>query len=356
MKYNLNYFINVSFNGFDFVVPEDVVKTISSLSMEVGSPSYIRTPVFKKKLESRDSSNLNSFTNKNFQGSSGMGMGMFNNNNYPNRKRRGNRGMEISNEEWETLRIFQPTKIEKKTGIDSQIDEIRFMLNKLTDKTYEDISKQILDIINDLVTNETLQEDMIKIGNFIFEAASTNKFYSKIYANLYAKLIDQHEFLRLIFERNYATYMELFQKIESGDPDKDYDRFCEINKVNEKRKAISMFFINLTSNHVISTNSIVEILRNLLVTVLGYINEDNKKNEVDEITENICILYKKDTIEQMQTLEVSSLDETLNDAVNVMIDGSSITDVIKKLATSKSKDYKSLSNKSIFKYMDLVEM
>lgn len=354
MKYNLNYFINVSFNGFDFVVPEDVVKTISSLSMEVGSPSYIRTPVFKKKMELRESPILNSFTNKNIQGSSSMGM--FNNNNYSSRKRRGNRGMEISNEEWETLRIFQPTKIEKKTGIDSQIDEIRFMLNKLTDKTYEDISKQILDIINELVTNETLQEDMMKIGNFIFEAASTNKFYSKIYANLYAKLINHHEFLRLIFERNYATYMELFQKIESGDPDKDYDRFCEINKVNEKRKAISMFFINLTTTHVINPRSIVEIVRNLLITVLGYINEENKKNEVDEITENICILYKKDTIERMQPVEDTCVDESLNDTVSIMIDGSSITDVIKKLATSKSKDYKSLSNKSIFKYMDLVEM
>lgn len=340
MKYNLQYFTNISFNGFDFVVPDEVVKLISTLSMEVGSPSYIRTPIFTKKLDTRE--NVNAFTNKAFPNVSFKN----DNGNFTNRKKRGNRSMEVSNEEWENLRTFQATKIEKKTGIDSQIDQIRFLLNKLTDKTYHDLSNQIVEIINELITNETVEEDMIKIGNFIFEAASTNKFYSKIYANLYARLIQQYEFLMPIFTKNYSAYMELFQKIESGDPDKDYNRFCEINNINEKRKAISMFFVNLTSNNVITTNSIVEILRDLLVTVLNYINEENKKNEVDEITENIAILYRKDMLDQIYA----------NGSTSFMINELTITDTIKKLATCKSKDYKSLSNKSIFKYMDLVEM
>lgn len=346
MKYNLQYFTNISFNGFDFVVPDNVVKLISTLSMEVGSPSYIRTPIFTQKLDARE--NVNAFTNKAFPNSHSNSNVSFKNDttSFANRRKRGNRSMEVSNEEWEKLRTFQPTKIEKKTGIDSQIDQIRFLLNKLTDKTYIDLSNQIIEIINGLITNETVEEDMIKIGNFIFEAASTNKFYSKIYANLYAQLIQQYQFLLPIFTKNYSAYMELFQKIESGDPDKDYNRFCEINNINEKRKAISMFFVNLTTTNVVTTTSIVEILRDLLGTVLSYINEENKKNEVDEITENIAILYKKDMIDQIYTNESSAF----------MINGLTITDTIKKLATCKSKDYKSLSNKSIFKYMDLVEM
>ena len=349
MKYNLQYFTNISFNGFDFVVPDEVVQLISNLSMEVGSPSYIRTPIFTKKLETKEG--INAFTNKAFPNSYSNSNASFkNDNNFANRKKRGNKSMEVSNEEWENLRAFQPTKIEKKIGIDSQIDQIRFLLNKLTDKTYLDLSNQIIEIINELITKETVEEDMIKIGNFIFEAASTNKFYSKIYANLYTQLIQQYQFLLHIFTKNYSSYMELFQKIESGDPDKDYNRFCEINIINEKRKAISMFFVNLTTTNVVTTTSIVEILRDLLVTVLSYINEENKKNEVDEITENIAILYKKDMIDQIYT------NEQLTDSTSFMINGLTITDTIKKLATCKSKDYKSLSNKSIFKYMDLVEM
>ena len=38
------------------------------------------------------------------------------------------------------------------------------------------------------------------------------------------------------------------------------------------------------------------------------------------------------------------------------ISGDSIADTVTILARSKAKDFKSLSNKAIFKYMDLVEM
>jgi len=347
MKYNLQYFTNISFNGFDFVVPEDVVNLISSLSMEVGSPSYIRTPIFKKNIDQNTFVGNNGYTNGNGNNNSRpFQKNEFN--NFSNKRRRGNKGMEMSDAEWDSIRSFQPTKIEKKTGIDAHIDQIRLMLNKLTDKTYPDISSQIAEIINTLVSDETAEEDMIKIGNFIFDSASTNKFYSKIYADLYANLIQKYDFLTSIFEKNYASYMELFHKIESGDPDKDYDRFCEINKINEKRKAISMFFVNLNKNNVVSTSSIVEILRDLLVTVLSFIEQDNKKNEVDEITENIAILYRKELVEQIGSNE--------SDSDAFMVNGLTITETIKKLAKSKSKDYKSLSNKSVFKYMDLVEM
>jgi hypothetical protein len=71
------------------------------------------------------------------------------------------------------------------------------------------------------------------------------------------------------------------------------------------------------------------------------ISLDNKKNEVDELTENIALLYKKD----------------LYDAVKYEpIDGMTIPELISKLACSKVKDYKSLTNKAVFKFMDLIEM
>ena len=79
------------------------------------------------------------------------------------------------------------------------------------------------------------------------------------------------------------------------------------------------------------------------------INQTDKKNEVDEITENIAILFKKNIIEDV------SEGEDYNEE-DFEIDGESITDTITILAKSKAKDYKSLSNKSIFKYMDLIEM
>lgn len=73
-----------------------------------------------------------------------------------------------------------------------------------------------------------------------------------------------------------------------------------------------------------------------------FINQDNKKNEVDELTENIAILYKKELFNEVNECE--------------LIDNMSIPSIIEKLAHSKCKNYLSLSNKSIFKFMDLIDM
>ena len=48
LKYTLDDFKNIRFNGFDFVLPEDTITLISNLSLEVGSPTYVKTPIFQK--------------------------------------------------------------------------------------------------------------------------------------------------------------------------------------------------------------------------------------------------------------------------------------------------------------------
>jgi hypothetical protein len=136
--------------------------------------------------------------------------------------------------------------------------------------------------------------------------------------------------------------MDLFNNVECGDADKDYDKFCKINKDNERRKSLSAFFVNLMKNGIITTNEVKGLLCNLMRQLVEFIKEENKKNIVDELTENIALLYSK-------TLFDEEDDEYL-------IDGSPMLDTITKLANSKVKMYPSLSNKSIFKFMDMIEM
>jgi hypothetical protein len=74
----------------------------------------------------------------------------------------------------------------------------------------------------------------------------------------------------------------------------------------------------------------------------------DRKNEVDELTENIAILFNKDIIDEVE-------DES-DEPEEFYINGQSIIESVNSLAKSKAKDYPSLSNKAIFKFMDLVEM
>jgi hypothetical protein len=140
MIYHLKDFINITFDGFNFNLPEETIQMISSLSLEVGSPTYIKTPVFRKrenplKTSNDLSSNYESLMNNNINN-------ITNNNQF--KRKRGNKNMEIVNDEdWEALRNFHTTKIEKNIGVDSNIDLIRSYLNKITDKNYVEMKNKI---------------------------------------------------------------------------------------------------------------------------------------------------------------------------------------------------------------------
>lgn len=337
MKYTLEDFNNITFNGFKFNFPEETLKIISEIALEVGSPNYVKTPVFQKRENSiKIDSVMQDIDKKN------IGL---------NRRRRGNKSIEIVNDDdWETLRTFNTTKIEEKKGIESKIDLLRSNMNKLSDKNYNDIKDKIIENIENIFNDTTDKDEILKIVTIIFEIASTNRFYSKIYADLYTELIKKYEIMMNVFENNFNQFLSLFDVIEYVEPNVDYDKFCKINKDNEKRKALSTFFINLMNNNVITEIKIINIIRNLMNQIYLFINESAKKNEVDELTENIAILYSK---------KLFRCDKLENNNCKVhydLIDNMTITEIIEKLAHSKTKNYLSLTTKSIFKFMDLIEM
>ena len=128
------------------------------------------------------------------------------------------------------------------------------------------------------------------------------------------------------------------------DPDIDYNQFCINNVSNEKRKATSAFFVNLSLNGIIPPQHIMNVLKELFESVLTLMVQPNKTNEVCELIENIAILYNAQVLKMSDTLET-----TLNhDGVE-----KTFTQVITQLSTTRMKTYPSLSSKSIFKCMDL---
>jgi hypothetical protein len=326
MRYTLEDINKILFDGFDFNLPEETLENISQLSLQVGSPDYVRTPVFKKRENPMKIEPVS------------KELGGF---------KKGKRGKVteiINDDEWDVVRTFQATKIEEKVGIDFQIDIIRTFLNKMSDKNYIDMRNRIIENIDKLIEENITSEDMLRISSAIFDIASTNRFYSKIYADLYSDLSTKYNMMKEIFERNFEKFTDLFNNIEYVDPKVNYDRFCEINKTNEKRKAFASFYLNLMLNGIIPKSQIMEITRNLLSQVYSFISIDDKKNEVDELTETIGILYKKDLYDDDEGDEYEQ------------IEGYTINEIVERIANSKVKDYKSLTNKSLFKFMDLIDM
>lgn len=310
-KYSFSEIEAIAFNGFNYTIDQTTLDIINDLAMKVGSPAYIKTPVFQKKEQAKQLA-------------------------APIRKRR---PKELSNTEWESQPKGEPNTasvLVQKQGIDAEINKIRVCLNKLSEPTYADIVVQIKELINAMNVGE---EDLYKVGNAIFEIASNNKFFSKLYANLYTELMTTFPMLSEIFTQNYNSYLTLFKNIQYINPDVDYNQFCLNNVANEQRKAMSAFFVNLTVSGVIPVENIATILKELFESVVDLMVQPNKSNEVCEIVENIAILYA-----------TKELPET---RIMCMGEEKTLAQVITQLAQTKMKTYPSLSSKAIFKFMDL---
>jgi len=279
---------------------EDVINKINTISTKVGAPTYRKTPIFKK------------------------------------REKRKNKA--ISNEDWTAMRNFKVTELMKNTeGLEFDIDKIRSLLNKLTDKNYIPIKDELINTIESIITNDS--NDLEKVATTIYDIGSMNKFWSKLYAQLYKDLIKIYPSMLEPARIKLEVFTTIFNDIEWVDPEENYDKFCEINKTNEKRRALSSFFIHLVKNEVIDVGKMYNILIKLIQLMETKMVEENKINEVEEISENISIII----------LEGYDIFEDMEDESEFILEH------VNKFSSMKASDFPSLNSKVIFKYMDLLD-
>jgi len=196
---------------------------------------------------------------------------------------------------------------------------------------------------------KTTEDKLCIVAQNIFDIASTNKFFSEMYAEIYKVLLEQKEDLdveifRNILQKFLTEFTDTMRDIKYVDPANNYDAFCDYNKKNDARRATSLFIINLTKKGVIESSTFLTILRNIFDIVELYMNETGRLNEVEEITENIFLLVS----EYIKFLKQEDKKEKDNEWVK-------LAEQIKVFAGLKAKERASLSSRAIFKYTDLLE-
>lgn len=330
IQYDMNDYEEITNAGFICNLTQKTLDIISKLSEQVGAPTYIKTPIFLKK-ESRVA---------------GLGMGLgsaisaiaTSGNGFKKNK---NKVSEITDEDWETIRQFQTTTKHVSEGIQKNMENIRGYLNKMSEATFDKMVNEIKAEISQLIEHETTDKNMMKIGHSIFTIASSNSFYSELYAKLFKILMDEHEIFKKIFEDNYKVFMNLFDNIEYVDPKKNYDKFCEYTKTNDNRRAMSLFLVNLMKNNVIEKDEILEIIINLQKLIMKYIAKPDKTNEVEELNENLYIIITSSS----NKIKFGSDEGTENIIKDIEFIG---------MLKPKMKEYPSITNKTIFKHMDII--
>jgi hypothetical protein len=333
IQYTKDDFNKILNAGFSYNLDAETMKIIQSIADQVGAPEYIRTPKFEK----REYNNSGGY-NPNVGGAHMGGV----------RKPYKERVQEITDADWESIRQFQATIIAKKQGIEASIDQIRKHLNKMTTKTYDTLKEQIIKEIKSItadnnVDSPELLEELNKIGESLFTIASGNSFYSKLYAALYKDLMEVfdtngHTFMEVIFKNNFQKFRSLFDKIDYCSPDKDYDGFCNNTKTNEKRRALSLFYVNLMKLGALEEEQIITIIKDLQKYMMDTIKKADSKDIVDELVEVIFILITNGNSTLCKNEEWEN-----------------IMDMVKQISVMKNTDYPSITNKTIFKHMDILD-
>lgn len=306
--YTRNDYDRIKKEGFVYDLPQETLDTIKKIASNVGAPEYIKTPHFEKRTYNKQRIHIK----------------------------------EVSDMEWNTIRNFKATVIEKKKGVELSIDTIRKHLNKMTAKTYDTLLAQIcaeIDLLNAAEPiDEELRAELKKIGDAIFEIASGNRFYSGMYAALYKELMIKYAFMQTILTDKLNTDVHLFNDFEYCSPDKDYDKFCNNNKANEKRRALGLFYVNLMLQQIIPKSTIIGMIDELQTGLVDYIGKENNANIVEEMSELLFALI---------TIGAPELK-------SVKPDWDQIIAKITAISVMKAKSAPSISNKTIFKHMDIL--
>jgi hypothetical protein len=308
--YTISDFTTKVYDGFKLKLPEDVAKILSLLSdsLTVTDAAGDNTGANKKPVPK-------------------------NNRQYPQKV-----------EDWSAVRSHKVTKItEVKEGTEKTIKDIRIALNKFSNKNADTQHQNIVQLINQVILeSKEVEEDTKKVINIIFEIVSSNVFYSTLYAKLYKDLIVMFPAFGEKLTDIITKYKDSFNQIRIVDPNTDYDGFCESVKNNDLRRAMTTFIINLMKNDAMPEIDVLDIIIYLEELVMKFAEESDKSAVIEEITENIFILIT----ENKKTLHKSDI------WVNVIIPN---IHTISKLRKTDAAKYKSMTSRSTFKYMDIID-
>jgi hypothetical protein len=168
------------------------------------------------------------------------------------------------------------------------------------------------------------------IFHMIFEISYKNKFFSKNYSLLIIQLSKNENFKKFIINQTERLYT-LYDDMNYVSPNANYNEFCENVKKTDERNSLGCFYANLFANGFIGEEVIVKFIDYLLGNIKSIMDVEGKSHEVEEMV---------DTIYSILTIS----------KINICYE------TIELISKTNNKAYKSITSKSIFKCMDIMDI
>lgn len=302
ITYNLDSFNEILLNNHKLILPDDVLSIYDNLIKELNINIYT---VNDDELIDRKHHKKSRYTKKH--------------------------ELLTSNKKVE----FKERTVVEKVGNEKIMTEIYGIFNKLSSKNYDTQRDLLIAYLNELNDESYL----IKCSNHLFDVISKNKFYSEMYVNLYKELYKSQP----IFEERKDQFMieciDNLNNIIHIDESNDYEGYCKNNTVNDKRRSMNTFLINLYKKEECSLIFMIKMIDIIQDKVSQKKDNSNEVHIIEELTENLFIFYSELIAELKKH---SSWEKNLA--------------FITEYSTCKVKEHPGLSTRIKFKYMDIMDI
>ena len=192
---------------------------------------------------------------------------------------------------------------------DKKQNELKSLLNKISDKNYEEIKKKII-IISE--TNNLINYCI----EYIFEIAVKQPVYCNQYVRLIKEFIKIDQSVITFIKKKCINYKNVANTNNvKKNKDLSYDDFCENNKLKKFKEGYSQFIGELFINNIINKEIVIENLENMftfLKVVLD--NEDECK---DEFIEDIIICVTKLLVTIKDNLDATYTKKIISEIENI---------------------------------------
>jgi hypothetical protein len=160
-----------------------------------------------------------------------------------------------------------------------------------------------------------------------------------MYAKLFMRLVDIHDQFLDEKSRICDKFLNALHEIEIVDPNVDYDRFCIVNKKNDERRSMMLFIINMYKTGGCTFNELMSIVIKIDEMIHSHVSASTFIEYTNELTE-IMNIFVTNMVSEIKTNKEWVF----------------VKDRIVDYSKYKTKDYPGMSSRTIFKYMDMVDL
>ena len=186
-RFTLEDINKIKVKGFDVKLPETTVTMVNKLAQLVGSPEYVRTPVFKNRTRNDAMMDVPRRGEKLGAGASVASAGG------------------VTDADWEALKNYKVTETVPKDR--SEADQLKrdiiTELRKMTDVNYDAQKTRILELL------AKIEEEYYEtVAQEIFTICTGNKFYADVYVKLYNVLCENNQIYTTLLHNTTKDYLK----------------------------------------------------------------------------------------------------------------------------------------------------